>query len=83
MNLDSAFEHDRLELLVDVVKHLTVYFKRFKHLLVRVLEGETGHVRRDLAPAGVCAPAVRRPEKDDELCPSADSLRSMKGLRHV
>ena len=44
MDLDSALEHDGLGLLIDVVEHLIVNLQRFKQLLVRVLEGDTGQI---------------------------------------
>ena len=80
MDLDATLEYDRHELIVDIVEHFTVYLQRFKQILVRVLERETGQIRRDLAPAGGCAPSVRRPEEDDELRPFTDFLRSTNGL---
>ena len=42
MDLDSALKNDSLGLLIDVVEHLIVNLQRFKQLLVRVLEGDTG-----------------------------------------
>jgi hypothetical protein len=42
MDLDPAVEHDRLELLMDIVEHFTVDLQCFKYLLVRVLKRETG-----------------------------------------
>lgn len=50
---------------------------------MRVLEGETSQIRRDLAPAGIGTPWVRRPEEDDELRPLADILRSMNSLYDI
>jgi hypothetical protein len=61
MDLDSALEHDGLGLLIDVVEHLIVNLQRLKQLLVRVLEGDTGQIWRDLALASVCPPLVWRP----------------------
>lgn len=74
MDLNLALEHNRLKLLMDIVEHLTVYLQRFKDLLVRVLEGETGEIRRDLAPAGICTSPVRRSKEDNEPCPFANYL---------
>lgn len=44
IDLDSALEHDGLGLLIDVVEHLIVNLQRFKQILVRVLEGDTGQI---------------------------------------
>ena len=44
IDLDSALEHDRLGLLIDVVEHLIVNLQRFKPLLVRILESNAGQI---------------------------------------
>ena len=84
MDLYSSSERNGLELFVYVVQDLVVYFKCLEDLLVRILKGNAGEVGSDLAPACVRAAPVRRSQEDDELCPTADHLRSTDGLsKHI
>ena len=84
MNLHSSSERNGFERLVDVVQDLAVHLERLEHLLIRILKGKTGKVGSDLAPVCVRAAPVRRPQEDDELCPTADYLRPANGLQqHV
>jgi hypothetical protein len=74
VDVDRPLVCNHLQLFVNVIQDPVVNFERLKDLLVRVLEGQPGKIRCDLAPACVRAAPVRRYQEDDELYPIADSL---------
>ena len=72
MDLHGSGDRDGFKLFMDVIQDLVVHFERLKDLFIRILKRKTGEVGSDLAPACVRAAPVRRPQEDDELCPTAD-----------
>ena len=80
MNLDGPGGRNGFELFMDVIQDLVVHFERLEDLSVRILKRKAGEVGSDLDPVCVRAAPVRRPQEDDELCPTADHLRSTDGL---
>lgn len=80
MNLHGSGERNGFELFMDVIQDLVVDLERLEDLPIRILKRKAGKVGSDLTPVCVRAAPMRRPQEDDELCPTADHLRSTDGL---